>query len=371
MSLGGEFVVIGIDGRELEGKPTGVGSYLGNVLRNMEPGANFRMQIFFKNEIPPLDAIDAEPVLLRSGSRNLLWQNGTLARELNNRNVRLFFTPTANSISFFSGIQAITIHDLSHFQHPEWFRLRERWVRRFSARRAVRRAERIYVVSNHVRGEIIQRFGISSDKILLTPNGVEQRNPDPESRFALRKSYGYGSGKIILYVGSIFQRRHLPVVIEAMKKLGEDVKLVVIGENRTYPRMDLPSIAHKHSVTQRVSFLEYVPSKVVQDYYGMADAFVYLSTYEGFGIPPLEAMSYGVPAVISRTPAMDEVYKGCAEFAAIHPDAVAESLQRVLCDQALRENLIQAGFEKVQHSRWRDTANVIRNDWEHLIGAGS
>jgi len=217
----------------------------------------------------------------------------------------------------------------------------------------------------------MERFGTASEKILLTPVGMEQRKSDPESRSILRKSYGFESGKIILYVGSIFQRRHLPVVIEAMKKLGEDVKLVVIGENRTFPRLDLHGIAEKHSVASRVIFLEYASSKVLQDYYSMADVFVYLSTYEGFGIPPLEAMSYGIPTVLSCTPAMDEVYEGCAEFAAIHPDAVAESLTRVLSDIALREHLIQAGLEKVERSRWRDTASLILRDWEHLLAAGS
>jgi len=199
---------------------------------------------------------------------------------------------------------------------------------------------------------------------------MKQQKLDFENREMLRKSSGYEKAKLILYVGSIFQRRHLPVVIEALKALDENVKLAVIGENRTFPKLDLPAIAAQHGVASRVIFLEYASSKIVQDYYKMADVFVYLSTYEGFGIPPLEAMSYGVPVVISRTPAMDEVYEGSAEFADIRADSVAASLRRVLSDSKLREQLIHAGLDKVKHSNWGDTAAMIVRDWEHLLAAG-
>src|SRR5262245_55356717 len=99
--------LVAIDGRELEGKPTGVGSYLSNILREIGPPAGLRLQIFFKNGIPAMDLGTAEPVLLQSNARNLFWQNGMLARELRERNARLFFTPTANSIGSFRGIQVI------------------------------------------------------------------------------------------------------------------------------------------------------------------------------------------------------------------------------------------------------------------------
>jgi glycosyltransferase involved in cell wall biosynthesis len=364
-------MIIGIDGRELEGKATGVGSYLLNILREMEVPSRFRLQVFFKNEIPPLPECSVEPVLLASQQRNFFWQNGILSRELKRRSVKLFFTPTANSILFFDEIQTVAIHDLSYFNYPAWFRPQERMVRRFCAKQAAHKAERIYVISDYVRKEIVSRFGIDERKVLLTPIGVQERKIDPKNREILRKSYDLENRKIVLYVGSIFQRRHLPVLIEAMKSMKEEVHLIVIGENRTFPHQDLQEIARKHSVDSRITFLEYAASKVVEDYYQMADAFVYLSTYEGFGIPPLEAMSYGLPVVISKTPAMDEVYARSAEFAEINPQAVLESLNRVLYDNTLREMLVGAGLEQVKRSRWIDTARLILQDWEQLLASRS
>ena len=364
-------MIIGIDGRELEGKPTGVGSYLRNILLHMDVPAKFRILIFFKNEIPKIEGIPGELVLLRSDQRNFFWQNGMLAKELKKKKVDLFFTPIATALSSFHGIQIAAIHDLSYFNYPEWFRLRERILRQMGAKRVARKADRIYVISNHVRHEILKRFGISPDKILLTPVGIEQHSLDAKQRTMLRQSYGYDEFKLILYVGSIFQRRHLPVVIQALKALDENVKVAIIGENRTFPKLDLAAVAEENGVRARAIFLEYATPRVLEDYYKMADAFIYLSTYEGFGIPPLEAMSYGLPTVLSRTPAMDEVYDGVCEFAEIEPNSVANSLRRVLNDPELRNRLSQAGLEKAKNSNWRDTAALIVQDWERLLAARS
>lgn len=366
-------MLIGIDGRELEGKPTGVGNYLSNILQELDLPADFRIQVFFKNEIPAGSLPQrCEAVLLRSKKKNLAWLHTTLAAEIRRRNIRLFFAPNSNCVPFFSGIQTAAVHDLSYYNHPEWFSPRERWIRKISTRYAVHKARRIYVLSGHVREEIMQRFGISADRILLIPIGVRKKRIDPETRTILRESYGYESSRMILYVGSIFQRRHIPVLIEALARLETDIKLVVIGENRTFPRIDLKEIARKFSVESRVLFLEYASEKVVEDYYRMSDVFVYLSTYEGFGIPPLEAMSYGVPAVVSRTPAMDEIYQYSALFVpSITAGSVADCLRACLTDDQLREQLIESGIAQVERSRWSDSAKSIAQDWEQLVGATS
>ena len=362
--------LIAIDGRELEGKPTGVGNYLLNILEALELHPDRRVLIFFKNEIPPQPLPRFEPVLLRSNKKNLPWLHTVLAPELQRRKVRLFFSPTPNCAPLFHGIQVTVVYDLSYFSHPEWFSPRERWVRRISTRYAVHKADRVYVISDHVRTELIDRFKTPDRKLMITPIAVHEKKVDPELRGALRSSYRYESEKIVLYVGSIFQRRHLPVLIQALALLEPDVKLVVIGENRTFPYVDLKQIATQFAVDSRVVWLEYASSKTVEDYYRMADVFVYLSTYEGFGIPPLEAMSYGVPVVLSRTPAMDQIYQHSALFVPdITARSVADSIRACLNDLPLREQLIESGFAQVERSRWSDTAKMISNDWEQLLAA--
>jgi glycosyltransferase involved in cell wall biosynthesis len=364
--------LIAIDGRELEGKPTGVGNYLLNILESLELKSGWKAQIFFKNEIPPQSLPHYEPVLLKSNKKNLPWLHTVLAPELKRRNVNLFFSPTPNCVPLFHGIQVSVVYDLSYFNHPEWFSPRERWVRRISTRYAIHKASRIYAISDHVRSEIVQRFGTAEQKLMVTPIAVQRKKNDPDLRRILRSSYGYDSEKIVLYVGSIFQRRHLPVLIQALARLEPDVKLIVIGENRTFPYIDLKKIAAQFSVDSRVTWLEYAAEKTVEDHYRIADVFVYLSTYEGFGIPPLEAMSYGVPTVLSRTPAMDQIYQYSALFVPeLTASSVADSIRACLNDVPLREQLIESGLAQVERSRWSDTAKMISDDWEQLLAARS
>ena len=134
----------------------------------------------------------------------------------------------------------------------------------------------------------------------------------------------------------------------------------------------IKQLAGELGVDSRVLFLEYASAKTLDDFYRMADAFIYLSTYEGFGIPPLEAMSYGIPVVLSRTPAMDQIYLDSALFVPdLTPGSIAVTLHSCLTDVSLREKLVQSGLAKVERSRWAETAQIISRDWEKLLAAGS
>jgi len=296
-----------------------------------------------------------------------MWQQWKLRKELIRRKVNLFFSPSNSSPLYFPGIQAVTIHDLSYFREPAWFSLKERLSRQFTTASSVRHADRVYAVSDHVRMEITRRFRLPAAAVMVTPNGVTRKKIDSLSRKMLRESYQIGTRKIILYVGLILNRRHVPTLIQAMPSLSEDYQLVIIGKNRTFPPQDLTEIARTTGVENRVQVLEYVSDKVLHDYYQMADFFVYLSEYEGFGIPPLEAMSYDVPVIISRTPAMDEIFHDAAFFAdEISPQAVQSAIQQ-LANLDVRAPLIEAGRRLVEKYSWERTAAIISEDWERLL----
>jgi len=235
---------------------------------------------------------------------------------------------------------------------------------------SLRVADRIYVVSNYVREELIERFRISASRIVITGNGVDPKINGSNQTKALRNSYDMENERIVLYVGSIFNRRHLPVLIEAMSRLDSLTILVVIGENLTYPKQDLAEIAKKFDVEGRVRILHYVPDKVLQDYYQMADLFVYLSDYEGFGIPPLEAMSYGVPVVLLDRPSMNQTFRDAAYFVK-QPQAreVSAAIQKCLDDPLERNRLIEGGKYVALRYNWEETARVVSEDWERLIAA--
>ena len=365
--------VIGIDARELEGKPTGVGAYLRGILEELHLPERFKLQLYFKNGIPEnLPAVNAECIVLKTISTNVAWQQWTLSRELSRQRVDLLFSP-ANTLPWrFSGIQTLTVHDLSYFRFPFWFTAKERLSKQINTSISIRSADRIYTVCEFVKAEIIQQFEVAADKIRVAPNGVPVRNVDPVKRSELRDVRMMSNHKVILYAGSIFNRRHLPVLIKAMTYLDPSYILIIVGENRTFPRIDLQDEAQKANVQDRVQLLEYVSDSLLQDYYRMADVFVYLSEYEGFGIPPLEAMSYGVPVILSDTPAMNTIYRDSALFVGLlEPEKVAEAIRTVMENENERLKLIDAGRIKAASLTWRETAQIIASDWEHLVDSGS
>lgn len=364
------WMIIGVDARELESKPTGVGVYLRNILQRLTLPAGARLQLYFKSAVPPdLPDVGAEAVLLRAQGSNVRWQQWTLCREASRRKVDLLFSPANCAPWGFGGVQAVTVHDLSFFRHPQWFGRKERAARQLNTYISLRRSNRVYTVSNFIKDEIAGRFGIGEERIVVTPNGTTEKGLDPEARKRLRALHGLTDARTVLYVGSIFNRRHLPVLIDALRRLDPSCVLVVIGENRTHPPENLAAIARQHGVADRVRLLEYVPDSVVHDYYRMADVFVYLSEYEGFGIPPLEAMSYGVPAVLSSTPAMNTIFRDASVMTTIAGDEVADAIRRCLELPEERERLSKAGLALSANYRWENTARIISHDWERLLAA--
>lgn len=361
-------MLIGVDARELEAKPTGVGVYLRNILDRISLPRGTKLLLYFRNRIPDNLPAQGEPVLLRSRGGNLWWQQRSLCRDLNRRNVRLFFSPANTAPWNFHGISVMTVHDLSFFRYPQWFSFKEGASRRFNTGRSVRKAARIYAVSAGAREELISRFNLQATNILVTPNGVAFHPADPERRESLRRSRGLQDSRLILFVGSIFNRRHVPLLIEAMSALDASRRLVIIGENRTHPRQDLNALTAKLGLEHRVSILDYAGDSIVEEYYRMADLFVYLSEYEGFGIPPLEAMSYDVPCVLSSTPHMDSVFRDAAYFPkALTIDEVRKAIEHCLQDSAERERLTRAGRVLAQRYSWDETARIVSEDWAQLL----
>lgn len=364
-------MIIGVDGRELERKPTGVGNYLRNILERIKIPNGAILQIYFKTEIPAdLKGKAAEPILLESQDSNLIWQQTKLPAALNKKKVDLFFSPANSGPWFFKGINVITIPDLSYFRYPEWFSFKERVSRQLNTYISLRQADRIYVISSYVAKEIEKKFKVPASRIVLTSCGVSEKTLNLKDRPSLRKSYGHENDKIVLYVGSIFNRRHVPELIQAIREQDENTKLIVIGENRTFPPQDLNALIRELNLESRVKLLDYVSEELLQDYYQMADLFIYLSDYEGFGIPPLEAMSYGIPVVLSFNPAMNEIFTNAAYFVKeVSPEEVSRALRICLEETPERERLALRGKELANRYTWEETARVISSDWEQLLAA--
>jgi glycosyltransferase involved in cell wall biosynthesis len=178
----------------------------------------------------------------------------------------------------------------------------------------------------------------------------------------------------VLFVGSVFNRRHVPALIGAVALLAQrdpDVRLEIVGDNRTSPRIDLEDCARAAAVSDRVRIRSYVTEGELADCYSRATAFAFLSEYEGFGLTPLEALSADVPIVVMDSPITREAYGDSGIFVDTPtPQAIAFGLERALFDQAERRRVLQAAEAVLARYSWPASAARLLALFESLGPSG-
>jgi glycosyltransferase involved in cell wall biosynthesis len=260
----------------------------------------------------------------------------------------------------------LAVHDLSFFAHPEWFHWREGMRRRLITRAAARRAARVLTLSEFSAREIERFVGIPRSRVTLAPPAAGASSLS--DHFPV--DVGLTRPPLVLYAGSLFTRRRIPLLIEAFARVARahpSARLVLIGDNRTSPRIDPLALARTHGVESQLEWREYVSDDTLARYYDSARVFAYLSEYEGFGIPPLEALAKGVPTVMLDTPVAREVYGPAASLAAATVDEVSAALASLLSDENLRQTRLRHGRQLLQRFRWADTAATVRRALEEAV----
>ena len=345
---------IGIDAREICGKPTGVGRYLHGLLaRWSERGTTAHHTfVLYVHETPGSSLPASLTVRLLSGAGGTSWEQLRLPIAVQRDGLDVFFAPAYSAPLLLRVPLVLTIHDLSFVAHPEWFKPREGVRRRWLTHRAARRARVVLTDSEFSRREIIARLGISPSRVRAVRLGIASRT---------------GSGAVrqprdpmVLFVGSIFNRRHLPDLIRAFKLVAAqstDARLEIVGDDRTYPAQDLASIVASEGLVDRVSIRSYVSDDTLADLYRRARAFAFLSEYEGFGLTPLEALASGIPVVMTDTPVARETCGDAALYATAGDLAsVAAALGSLLSDERVRSRLLMRAEETVAKYAWEDAA---------------
>jgi len=332
-------VRIGVDARELLGATTGVGRYLGELLSRWTGREDAQRRRFVLYAPEPLTLAFPEgtiEVRIVPGGRGTWWEQTQLRRAARRDPLDAFFAPAYTAPLGLRVPMAVTIHDVSFCAHPEWFRAREGFRRRWLTRRAAHAASIVFTVSAFSRREIERHLAVPASKIDVIPQGVSSR--------ARLTGIAPAREMLVLFVGSIFNRRRLPDLIEAFARATEDsprARLVIVGDDRTWPAQDLAGVAERHGVGPRIELRRYVPDEALADLYARASAFVFLSEYEGFGMTPLEALSAGVPPVVLDTAVAREVYGDAAAFVEAGDIAgTADVIRRLLTEPATAARLL-------------------------------
>lgn len=278
----------------------------------------------------------------------------------------------------------ITVHDLlehmygSHDASP----LR-RSMHFFLTRRVLRGAARVLAVSQFTKSEIHKLLAIPDDRIEVVYNAIDERflhghaTESDRDMIAQRYQVNY---PFILYAGAIRPHKNVVRIIEAFSALKNelakedqftDLKLIIIGDDVVgHPRLRRTVV--RSGVQHDVRFLGFVPIEVLRIFYDVAKVFVFPSLYEGFGLPPLEAMAHGTPVVTSNTSSLPEVVGNAALM--VNPENVFEirrGLQQALLDCDAREGMKQRGYAQSQRFSWTTSVSRILEIYREVAGTRS
>jgi glycosyltransferase involved in cell wall biosynthesis len=261
---------------------------------------------------------------------------------------------------------------MSFYSVPDDFTAHDGLRRRLLVRFSIASSTRILTISDFSRREIVHYFPAAAPRVRTIHLAADADLPLPPSRDDARRRLGV-TGPMLLSVGSILNRRHVPVLLEAVRGIARSwpgLVLDIVGENRTHPRIDVAALCRRLGIEKNVRLSGFVDDATLARRYAAADVVVYISDYEGFGLPVLEALSRGLPVITSRRPATGELFGEAALLA--EPDDAAEiarRLQEVLGDARLREELLQKGPALAARFSWERTAAQTRAVLQEAIGA--
>lgn len=243
----------------------------------------------------------------------------------------------------------VTIHDLIFLRHPEFYKPIDRWIYNYKFRRACEHADRIIAISEFTKCDIMRYYDIPEDKIDVVYQGCDPAFSTSVSQARLtevERKYDLPQ-RFVLYVGSIEERKNARLLIDAAKLAAEDgdiFDVVLVGRETAYSRQ-LRKEVEATSWGCRCHFFHNVPFADLPSFYRLATVFVYPSVIEGFGIPLLEALSAGVPAIGCTGSCLEEAGGPGSLYVDPHDSCALKShILRLLNDGCERKRMVEEGY---------------------------
>jgi len=376
--------VIGVDAHNLEGNRTGAGRYLFNLLQEWKI-ANCKSQIadckfilYFKDEIPSdlpqSELFESKLSNVSSTAKFIHWDLWCAAK---NDKVDILFCPAYVAPVFWRGKLALILHDIIYEARPEWFNWQspaDKILLKWVSKKAARKAKIIFTPSEFSRQEIIKFYQVAPEKVKMVSAAADpglqlELTEDTQAEIEkIKIKYGL-KDKYVFYVGSIFSRRHLPEIIEAFFNLAKersDYQFLIGGKNYTHPHLDIDKlIEQKNNALGRKAIIkvDFIGDFDLKLLYSACAFFIYLSDYEGFGLPPLEAMSAGALVITSDHTSLKEVAGEAALLMKDNSDIqeIYRAMKQLVSDENLRNDLIKKGKEQAARFSWTRCAQDILN----------
>ena len=366
---------VAIDARKLH--DYGIGTYVRNLITELARQDDDAEYVLLCNSAD-VDALAAlgrrfQPRVVPAGNYSAREQWSvpwTLARA----KVDLFHAPHYVVSPFTTCRFVVTIHDCIHLRFPQYLPSRGALTyARVMMGMAARRSQRVLTVSQASKDDILHYLRVPAAKVEVVYNALDTRlagEPTADEVAHVRERFQL-TAPFVLYTGNIKPHKNVDRLIEAFSQLRSqgftDTKLLIIGDEISkYP--NLRRLVHRHQLHQHVRFLGFVPDATLAVLYRLAAVFVFPSLYEGFGLPPLEAMAAGAPVITSNTSSLPEVVGDAALLIdPMNAGAIAEAMARVLTDAPLRNDLIRRGRERVNAFSWERSVARIRQVYGELV----
>jgi len=363
----------------LKGRLEGLGTFKHEVLRRLvktHPDVEFHF-IFdrpFDNNFIYGDNV--VPHVLGPQARHpflfITWFDRRIPTLLKKIKPDVFFSPDGYLSTRTEIPQVPVIHDINFFHYPEYFPFWVRWHFNTYFPQFAKKAETIITISEFSKNDIVKNYRIEAEKIEVVYNGVEQESFSFSTDEIQLVADRYTKAPYFIFIGALYPRKNLINQMKAFDEFknetGSNIKFIIVG--KSYPESDPIFEAHqllKHKndiiFTGRVD-----PRENVDKLLAGALACSYVSTFEGFGLPILEAMRAGVPVITSNTTALPEVAGDAAIMC--NPDLIFEMKEayiKIASDVHLRDELIKKGKEQMKKFSWDETANKVWNVLNHLM----
>jgi glycosyltransferase involved in cell wall biosynthesis len=369
-------VRIAIDARKL--RDYGVGTYVRNLLRHLAriDGSTDYVVLCRAADAATVGGLGENFRAVTEKARPYsVSEQIAIPMDLRRERVDLFHAPHYVLPPLTRCRSVVTIHDCIHLRFPQYLPNRVAYAyARASLWIATHRSDRVLTVSEASKRDILRYFRVPERKIDVIYNAIDERfgqPPAPDEIERVRERYQL-DGPFILYAGNIKPHKNLERLIEAFHSLRlgggfDHVRLLIIGDEIS-KYATLRRAVHRHKLHKHVRFFGFVPDETLASLYRLASVFVFPSLYEGFGLPPLEAMASGTPVITSNVSSLPEVVGDAAILIdPYEPESIADAMRRVLTDGALRDQLRERGLARAREFSWDRSVRRVREIYDEVM----
>ncbi len=371
---------IGFDAKRAFFNRSGLGNYSRSIIQLLNKYYPDNKYFLYTPKISnKIDFIDSPNVKIRQPKGwiyrlvNAYWRSFKMPVDFQNDKLDLYHG-LSNELPFGikkSNVKSIvTIHDLIFMRYPKLYKKIDRWIYYKKFKTSCSNADTVVATSNQTKNDLIEFLNVDEKKIRVVYQGcspIFYQNKSDEEKHKIREKYNLPSN-FLLYVGTVEERKNALSIVKALHKGNIDVPLIIAGKQTPYIEK-IKQYITQNNVANDIRFLSYLPLEDLPALYQMADAFIFPSIFEGFGIPILEALNSGVPVITSTGSCFRET--GGPQSLYVEPgdtESMIKAIKDVMTDRELRERMKQEGLAHARKFRDENIADNMFKVYKETLG---